>query len=343
MNFLDQLNHYLILFAIILGVVCVVIGGLAFYLVKVKKILTNETVSNIDYDNFEKTDTLEYAKFEDIVTNAYGEGMIVQDNGTRFVAAIGTGGFDFYNANSGEQLSVMAGMISFINLIDKPIVFRQSTKGVDIREVIKRHEEQLEKVKIDYLTLNDRFEALKVESEHVDDDNYSVYYNKLKDMKKTLKALDFSRKNLEEEIRYMTYMQGIATFDQVWMYDWVYNENEYTHKLTEQEIYEKAMQQLGNKGNSLINALSRCNVPAERLSGEELVELARRHNHPVSAERMSMKSVLGTAWEELVVTSDSADEMAEQAAYENGVSPEEIINLLKTTSSVTGSKYREAL
>lgn len=338
MSFLDSLNNIIIEFSIIMAIIATILGGLAYYFIKVKKVAT-EHVEDIDYTYFARKDTLEYVKFEDIATDPYGNGMLVMNNGTRFIGIINTGGFDFFNASGSEQLSVMSGMVSFLNLIDKPVTFRQSTKGVDLRDNIKKYKEQLNVVEMDMLTLNDKYESVLSAANKAGDDEYSVYYEQLVVLQKAIKAMEFTRVNLTEEIRYMESIQCDPEFEQCWIYDWIYNENEYQHKLSKEEIYKKAMQQLNNKGNSMISALSRCNVPAERMTGEEIIELIRRQNNPISAERMRMREVLGTAYEEIAIVSDSADEFAEEAAIESGIRPEEIMTVLKMTSSITNSVY----
>lgn len=355
MSFIDQLTNYVIQFTVIMVIILAFLVIIGYYFIKVKKV-PPEKLTEMDYSSFNHSDSMEYVKFDDIVSDNEGNGMLVMDNGTRFVASLKTEGSDFFSATAGEQLGVMGGMVAFENTIDRPITFRQSSKKLDLRDNIETHEQLLENTKIELVTVNDEYEDLLEISKKVKDKEYEVYYKRLIQLQKKIKALDFRRVNLEAELSYMKSMSENSValdMEMCWIYDWTYNPKEYTRELTKEQIYKKAMAQLANKGNSMRSSLSRCNVSADRMSGEELLEQIRRHNNPISSEMFRMKEVLGSAFNEIVITSDSANELVEDYIYElesseqpeqeneEDIKIEAVENLLNLNSSVNGSNYEK--
>lgn len=313
MQTIDTVVRSVRIIAVILFIVLALFGAAGFYFFRVHKSRIKEKM--VDYSTFKRLDALEYVKFDDV-----SEMMVVADGGKRFIGGILCGGCEFRDAEDEEQLQVIRGYLSFINVLDNQCVqFWQMARDVNLDKMVQDYREQAKKVQEQrYLMVLD-YEELKRESEQVPEtegEKYEQYYQRLWQMQREITSIGYQVQQLQVQVQYLESISGEKAdphLDQMYLFDWTYNSFDFTQELTPAEIYAKAERQLQNKASTYISALRNAGVKARALSGVEVLEQMRRYTHPVSAAKYRVEDILQSAYDSIAVTSSSLREMEEKA------------------------------
>lgn len=312
MELLNRIISYVKIFGIASVALSFLLLGVGIYFLKIKKTKMKEL--DVDYNSFNRKDTLEYVRFDDIC------GMVIDKEHNRFISGIKCTGFDYADAESSEQLQAMRGYLSFLNLLDKgSIQFWQTARNVDLDELISQYKEELERIQEKRFLLNLDYESMREESEKYLDkeDEYNIYYKKLIQMQRELISFGYQCEQLQAQIIYMEAISGEKADPQqetCYIFDWTYNKMEFTVELDEKEIQVMARKQLQNTANSYIGALRSAGVKCAMLTDEELLAYLRRHMHPVSADIYKIDDILKSAYDSLVVTSKSYEKKEEEVS-----------------------------
>lgn len=313
MQTIDTVVRSVQIIAVILFIVLALFGAAGFYFFRVHKSRIKEKM--IDYSTFKRLDALEYVKFDDV-----SEMMVAADGGKRFIGGILCGGCEFRDAEDEEQLQIIRGYLSFINVLDNQCVqFWQMARDVNLDKMVQDYREQAKKVQEQrYLMVLD-YEELKRESEQIPEtegEKYEQYYQKLRQMQREITSIGYQAQQLQVQVQYLESISGEKAdphLDQMYLFDWTYNSFDFTQELTPSEIYAKAERQLQNKASAYISALRNAGVKARALSGVEILEQMRRYTHPVSAAKYRVEDILQSAYDSIAVTSGSLREMEEKA------------------------------
>lgn len=309
MELLNRTISYVKIFGIASVAVSVLLLGLGIYFLKIKKTKMKEL--DVDYNSFNRKDSLEYVRFDDI------QGMIIDKEHNRYISGIKCTGFDYADAESSEQLQAMRGYLSFLNLLDRrSIQFWQTARNVDLDDLINQYRSELEELQEKRFLLNLDYEGVREESEKYLDREaeYNIYYERLLKMQRELTSIGYQCEQLQAQINYMEAISGEKADPQqetCYIFDWTYNKMEFTVELNEGEVLAMARKQLCNMANSYMGALRGAGVKCAMLTDEELLAYLRRHMHPVSADVYKIDDVLKSAYDSLVVTSKSFEEKEE--------------------------------
>ena len=163
MTLISTLTRYIIIFFFLLVILLIVLGGIAYYLLKIRKITSRE--EQFDYSKFDRRDSVEFVRFEQIINAVIRgtptkDGIIVYDDGNRFVAGINVYGFNYFSASAQEQYSSISSMISFLNTIEKDIQYRQSTRAIDLKDNIEQIEEKIEEVNAEIFAIKEELKNM---------------------------------------------------------------------------------------------------------------------------------------------------------------------------------------
>lgn len=310
MQTIDTLVRSVQIIAVIIVVLLAIFGLAGFYFMKIHKNRVQE--KHLDYSQFKRLDSLEYVKFDDV-----GEFMVVADGKKRFIGAIACSGCEFRDAEDEERLQIIRGYLSFINVLDNQnIQFWQMARDVNLDKMVADYKEQLKSLQERQYLMTLDYEELKKESEQIpeEEEQYDLYYRKLRQMQREIMSLGYRVDQLNIQIQYLESVSGEKAdphLDQLYIYDWTYNALDFTQELTESEIYAKAEKQLQNKAAAYISSLRNAGVKARMLTGVEILEQMRRYTHPVSAAKYRADEILQSAYDSIAVTSDSLREMEE--------------------------------
>ena len=197
MQFINTFSYYINLVGGISIFTLLLMVGILYYLIKVKKITARQ--ENIDTANFKREDAVNYVPFKDIVSqdgNLDSDGMIVI-NDTVFVGGISVRGFDYPSASTDEQIAAQINSVTFFNVVEKPTSFRQSIRAVDLSANIEEYHQTKEKIMGDLLLLEDEYaETLDAAEEYESDQESYGYYTKR--LQELLRQIQAKRHMLEE-------------------------------------------------------------------------------------------------------------------------------------------------
>lgn len=322
MGLIETVNYYLNMVMIITFVIFAIVVAVLYYLLKIKKITAK--TEKVNYDTFERRDSLEYVKFEDIVSqdgdSLKTPGMICLGRNI-FVAGLNVTGYNYSTASTGEKERTMSNAITFFNSVERPIQMRQTVKAIDLSYNIKVYEDAKVRLAQEGMELSAEYEETLRESEDYIDsyELYPAYEKRLDELAKAIRTKEHALDEVQAVIRYMTSMSGGKSSDaqkiNQLMYSYVFNPDEYTEELSTEEIYLKAFHELDTMGRAYAEALSRCGCSCKRLSAADIVLLLKKHTSPLS-EDMRIEDLLNSSYGSLFITSDSLVEFEKERLSE---------------------------
>ncbi len=321
MNLIESANSLINNLMAATIIALVLIGGFAFYFIKIKKVGAKQ--EKIDYSTFQRTDSREFVKFDDIVSigspsDTSGMGMI-DLGGNVFVAGINVVGYNYRSAAAEERKATMANSIGFFNVVENPIQLRQTVKSVDIEHNISVQTEIVKDLNRELLAMDaeyeDTREAAARAAEDTDSDTFDILEKSLKKMQKSIRSKQWLYNEALEVLNYMKALSGVTAntkkINHI-MFSYVFNPNEYIEELDENEIRVKAITALSNKAEEYSSVLENCGCTCDALTARDLTELMRRHLHPVTADIVKIEDLLNSSYTALYVTSDSIYELEKE-------------------------------
>ena len=277
---------------------------------------------HLDYNNFKRTDSTEYVKFDDIVDFRWG-GAIVTDNGTRFVAGLCISGYDFDMASADERYRSIIGMIRMTNVVSEPLMVRQDARKVDLSINIRKCEQCIDRLQKELDSLQANYWELQGtvnELASLGSDDARIHYQQqlqqnLNEQQAVINLVNAQQAIIQE--LHNTSGDNVRPKRNVcYLVDWVYDPSNFSSKaLNKQEVYKEARRRLFDKLNILANALSQCGCKARKMSCEDLLECEYNHFHPYSASKFRMEEIFGSSYFHLFSVLDDS-EIKQEVAYE---------------------------
>ena len=190
--------------------------------------------------------------------------------------------------------------------------------------------------------LKETLQGYKKQKERLTVEEENTYITSINEYERNLKALHFRKFHMEDQMyNYISGMNGNGNnpkIEECWVFDWTFDPFQFSVELSEEEIKQKAVNELRAKGNAMRHALSACKVKSRRLNTWELIDLCRRHSSPLSAERYKLKDVINSSFFEDIQTSVSLEEMEK---YAKEVMSQEIKNQFLNQTSLNDKAIEE--
>lgn len=307
--------------AIILAVVIVLAGLYVYWYLKIRK-KKRVKEEEINYDELVRKDSIDFCKFDDI-----RDDMIITDGGTRFIGIIKARGFDYFQSRASERNITEGGYGMFINSVTEPITYRQYTKAVDldgVREHYKaaydRTEQMLFNLNEDFNRLTSQYYDLKSEDKLTDEIEWELL-SQCENLASKIEVYDYRRLHLADNLNYIDQVSKVTSPEKVqtYVYDWTYDPLMGVSDLTDAEIHKKAITELKRKGDAYIHALGNAGVRASRVRNDELVQMMRRHFHPLTANVFTAKDFEASNYYEEITSSSGLKESDYELAMQEGV------------------------
>ena len=316
MQFLNTFSYYMNMIGIITIITLLVMIGVLYYFIKVKKVTARQ--ENINTASFKREDSISYVPFKEIVSRngkLDSDGMIVI-NDRVFVGGISVRGFNYPSASSEARVAAQVNSVTFFNVVEKPTSFRQSIRSVDLSENIEEYQATLKRLGEELMEIDLEYQATLAASEEYeeDPDSYEYYAKRMDELKRQINSKSHMVDECNVVIRYMKALSNDAggnvenslgkRTNQI-MFSYVHDDNEYSQELSKEEIYIKAMDELGRIAVSFGEALAACHFKTKRLSARELIGLMRKHTSPITGEAFDLDELLDSSYTNLFVSSDS--------------------------------------
>lgn len=286
-------------------------AGLYFYLVKIKKVTARE--EKIDYSRFIRADVNEYAKFDNIISASKGGdderfGIVVL-NDKIFISAIDIKGYNYWDASAEEQKRTIINSTVMFNTVDEEITFRQTAKAIEVEHNMQMQEDVCKEIDRKLLALTSERDDTELLLEDVKDNKEMALSvrARLDELEHVIYHTTWQKDeayNVLRKLRQYTTTENSEKVNQL-VFSYVYNPDEFTEELSTDEIYREASSALLLKASNYISALARCGCNCRLLSGIELLDLIRRHNHPFSADEIRTVDLFNEQYNTLFISSDS--------------------------------------
>lgn len=272
------------------------------------------------YQALERHDSQDFLDFEDIVDE-----MVVSNHHRHFVAAIRCNGFDLYSASQTQVASTMQNYIEFLNTISSPVTYRQYYVSMSMDYTRTMYASKYDEVERELFNKNADRDELIGQLNRVRGTNLvaeEALIDELEQIQGAVQNLEWRRMHLDEQIRMLdavcdsTSME--PSMEQVYLAEWEYVPGQYNMNMTEEDIHEKAIEELSGICRRMISSLGRCNVTAYRCTTKELIEMFYQHSHPLSSKEFKVPDVVNSPYFESVVSSGDF-ETKQESAYADAV------------------------
>lgn len=315
------INIAKIIVIILVGIV--ILCALAFiyiYKLRKKKAIADEEV--VDYSKLNRFDTKDYVKFDDIK-----DGVVIFDNGYSFTAGIicyACG--DFWSLPAMERLSVKKGYQSFLSTVTAPIMYKHSSRALDLSWQIKRYQKRLDEVEKKAVNMSLDYEELMTESKRVQaEGNYEgleLLVDAMENLSQKIEVEEARIKHLKDQIEYQQALASgmdATSHEQVYLFSWNYVPKVGEPELTKEEIFQRAKTELNNLAKVYISALGSAKIKARKCSQVELEILTKRHFHPVTGSLIKFSDYINSSDFDLMVRADDSKlyEEARNEALDN--------------------------
>lgn len=243
-----------------------------------------------------KEDVFKFMEFDRIL-----DGMIVQNNASRYTMAIKCKGINYDLMSEVEQISVEEGFITFLNTLRYPIQLYVQAQNVDLKSVIQEYKNNISGVKSDFERLDaeynkvlESFESTTQEIEKVENERNKVLnvYEYASDIINYVERMSTNKSLLQRNfyvlVSYST--SEIAGAD----------------KFTKDELLNICYTELLTRAQAIISGLSSSSVEGRVLDSNEVADLLYMAYNRDDKGLLSVKEAIDSGFYRLYSTSEEA-------------------------------------
>ncbi|MBQ7557266.1 MAG: hypothetical protein IJT00_04305 [Lachnospiraceae bacterium] len=263
---------------------------------------------------------LDLVKIDDIKDN-----MIISEGKKSFIAVLKCRGGDFLRSDLDEQVRTEYAYVNFWLAQDSPITYRQYGEDIDLEYTIGRYEKAREKLESDLFNAEEDRKALKTRLEKHREDNPAEAARlavEIRKLQKAINAYEWRIEHLDDQIRHMLNISGPSAgrqrSNQTYVISWAPEAGLINPLMTEEEVYEKAVQELDSMCRDKMRLLSDAGAVAIRCSTSELIDMCRRYFRPYSGNRFTTEEINNTSFFDDITTSGSYARKSRRAIIERG-------------------------
>ena len=255
--------------------------------------------------------------FDDIKDN-----MIIQKNGKRLVMVIQCQGINYDLMSGVEKVGVEQGFIQFLNTLTRPIQIYIQSRKVNLEESLDNYKKQLKSIESSYGKAKLQYEQ-SLKNNSMDSDklkNIKFEYVRQKNLYEYTKDIisNTETMSLNKNILTKKYYIAISYYPE--------NPDELFKK---EEIIDLAFSELYTTAQSILRALSMCDVSGRVLSSVELADLLYVAYNRDASEIFGIDKAIRAGYDSLYTT---APDVIDKKMYElDKLINERAINLANDT------------
>lgn len=286
MQLLNQIQTILMLTIVLIGLFSVIIFLVYFFYRK-----KNGEVDG-KYDmarTAEVYDSSGFLPIEDI-----RNGMIIDDDGQRFTAAILCSGSDFYSDNIDEKVRKQKAYISFWHTVREDICYRQSPEDINLGHTIEKYRNAYGRIEMQLFSVNEEYEKRREVYDRARRSGQTpdpAFEDMLIKLQEKQKHLSWRLKHIQDEIALCESMSGNSTENEkkqkAYIFSWHDAGGIRGTGLKKDQLEDMASRELEAKASRMIHMLSSAGVTAKRATTADLIDLVRRTTHPYTGNLFS--------------------------------------------------------
>lgn len=219
-------------------------------------------------------------------------GMLVQNNGTRFTAGIICYGFDYFSSDPDIKKNCINGYRRMICSIGEPISLNSTYHSFDISRQAVKHEDALKRLQKEKEAAEENLELLYERMAEMDEDEIVQMIPAQNQLKNTVAALTNQCAHMESIIEYLNnFTEGKEQIFQDYCYfvSHTCNNDELAEDFDTRVDFARA--DLDNQLWNLRSRLQGIGVSCRVLSEDDLKVIIYRHSHP-SGRNMTDEDII---------------------------------------------------
>lgn len=293
----EKIIEILTIIAIVL--IMIIVGLLLGYMwFKYKKKNKQETKENNLIDNDEdgkKTaynikSIFNFMDFEKIEDN-----MIIQKKG-KYLMVLECQGVNYDLMSEMERTSVEQGFIQFLNTLRTEIQIYVQTRTVNLEDSIVSYKQRFEDIQDKYITMEAKYNEMKKSERYTEKEIQKAYMELVKQRNKYEYTKDIiantERNSLNSSVLHKKYYIIIP----------YYEDELVTENYSKDEIQNMVFSELYTKARSMIRTLAKCEVSANILDSEGLIDLLYVAYNRDEADILGTKRMLKAGFEDIYTT-----------------------------------------
>lgn len=247
----------------------------------------DEKSNNQTYNTKSLFNFMDFEKIED--------NMIIQKRG-KYLMVLECQGVNYDLMSEMEKASVEQGFIQFLNTLRSEIQIYVQTRTVNLEDSISTYRARFKDIERKYEQLEDRYDQMKNSENYSEKEIQNAYLEYVKQRNKYEYTKDIiantERNSLNSSVLHKRYYIIIP----------YYEDELVTDNCSKEEIQNMVFSELYTKARSIIRTLSRCDVNANILDSEGLIDLLYVAYNRDESDIFGTKRALQSGFEDIYTT-----------------------------------------
>lgn len=255
-----------LIFIGIVLIIFILLGVLAYMYFKEKMQKKSEEPADVNSEIDEKKakkSIFKFMEFDNIEDN-----MIVQDNGQRYLMVIECKGVNYDLLSNVEKTSIEQGFLEFLNTLKFEIQIYIQTRKVNLAQSTMRYRERLKMIENDMRAEEAKYEDMQRLGNATRDE----LLKEIKEVTKKRNLYEYG-KDIIENTEQMSEDSDLTTKEYYIVVPYYTDEITSAGDYDKREISSMAFSELYTRAQSLVSALTECEVRGHIMTSYELVEL----------------------------------------------------------------------
>ncbi len=248
---------------------------------------TTVTSSN----GFDKQSIFNFMEFDTVDDN-----MIIQKNGTRFLMVIECQGVNYDLMSGVEKASVEEGFVQFLNTLRNPIQIYIQTRSVNLENSIATYKEKLRKVEDKLNKMKMQYYDMRESGQYSQEQMDKAFF----ELTKQSNLYEYGRDVINDTER-MSLNKNVLN-KKFYIIVPYYASELGSNDLDKAETKSLAFSEIYTRAQSLIRAISSCEVRGRILRTNEIVELLYMAYNRDEAEVFSLQKAIRAGYDEINTT-----------------------------------------
>lgn len=224
------------------------------------------------------------------------DNMIIQKDGTRFLMVIECQGINYDLMSGMEKSAVEAGFVQFLNTLRDPIQIYIQTRSVNLEKSISSYKEKLKKVEEKLNRMKMQYYDMKDSGEYSREELEKVFY----ELTKQSNLYEYGRDVINDTER-MSLNKSVLN-KKFYMIISYYASELGSNELDKEEIRSLAFSEIYTKAQAIISSISASGVRGKILRTNELIELLYMAYNRDEAEVFGLEKAIQAGYNEINTT-----------------------------------------
>lgn len=256
---------------VIVGIIIVVIILVAILVVlTLKEKMKKKEIKTTDIANLTEEEEKKAKKsiFKFMEFDKVEDNMIIQDDGKRFLMVIECKGINYDLLSGVEKTSVEQGFLQFLNTLKFEIQLYIQTRKVNLAQSTMNYRDRLKLIEQDMRNQEARYEDMQRSGNYTREE----ILKQIKEVTKKRNLYEYG-KDIIENTEQMSQDTDLTTKEYYIVVPYYTEEITSAGEFDKKEISSMAFSELYTRAQSLVSALTECDVRGKILNSQELIEL----------------------------------------------------------------------